>query len=340
MEHQTEFNLNSTDIIMLAWGKRRLLIAITGLAFIASTIASFLITPLYKSTAVIYPPAANQQSKEIFTSNMQAGLTSFGEDAEAEQLLQILSSSTLRDIVILKLNLMQNWGIKPEEKFARHKVYGIFNDYISFRPTEYQSVEVEVMDPSAQMAAKIANTIVDVSDSIMRSIKAQVAQQALIALEQQYKVAEYEMTQLEDSLAYVMDKGVISLMVQTKELYKAYAKAIAENNQVAVSALEQKMKPLKKYGSKYEKLIEEIQYMASHIVDLKGNLKVLRVEASESIPSQFVVDRAIVPDKKAYPKKSLIIVTSTLSAFLFSLFMLVLFGFIRQVKISGAHPKI
>jgi uncharacterized protein involved in exopolysaccharide biosynthesis len=72
--------------------------------------------------------------------------------------------------------------------------------------------------------------------------------------------------------------------------------------------------------------------MAAHIIDLKGNLKVLRVEASSKIPSQFVVDRAIVPDKKAYPKKSIVIIASTLSAFLFALFVLVLIGFIRQAK--------
>jgi len=332
MENQKEFNLNSTNIVMLAWEKRRLLIIIAALAFVVSAIASFLITPLFKSTAVIYPPTSNQQSKEIFTTNLQAGLTSFGEDAEAEQLLQILSSSTLRDIVIIKLDLMQNWGISPNEKYAHNKVYGIFNNYISFRPTQYQSVEVEVMDPSPQMAARIANTIVDVSDSIMRSIKAQIAQQALIALEEQYKVAEQEMSQIEDSLKFVMGNGVISLMVQTEELYKAYAKAIVDNNKNGMLALEQKMEPLKKYGSKYEKFIEEIQFMASHLIDLKGSLKVLRVEASKSIPSQFVVDRAIVSDKKAYPKKSVVIIVSTLSAFLFALFLLVVFGFIRQAK--------
>jgi uncharacterized protein involved in exopolysaccharide biosynthesis len=188
------------------------------------------------------------------------------------------------------------------------------------------------MDPSPQIAAKIANTIVDVSDSIMRSIKAQIAQQALIALEEQYKVAEQEMSQLEDSLKFVMGNGVISLKVQTEELYRAYAKAVVDNNKNGMLALEQKMEPLKKYGSKYEKFIEEIQFMASHIIDLKGSLKVLRVEASKSIPSQFVVDRAIVSDKKVSPKKSVVVLASTLSAFFFALFLLVVFGFIRQAK--------
>lgn len=127
----------------------------------------------------------------------------------------MLSSETLRDIVIRKHSLMENWGINPNERFARTKVYGIYGDVVSFRPTQYQSVKIEVEDFSPQSSAAIANTIVVVADSLMREAKAQITSKALEALELQYQVGLDEMKSLEDSLTAVMKKGVVNFEGQT-----------------------------------------------------------------------------------------------------------------------------
>jgi len=328
MESSTnDFNLNSTNLVLMVWGKRKLLIWIGVIAFIVSLIASFMITPMFKATAIIYPPIDNQQSKELVSSNLQAGLTVFGESKETEQLLQVLSSNTLRDIVIKKLNLSANWGINPLDKYARHETYGIFSENIKFRPTQYTSVEVEVMDASPEMSAKIANTIVAVEDSLMLSIKAQVAKKGLTALEIQYNEGIEEMNKLQDSLTKTMSNGVIHLQSQTQEFYRAYAKAISKNEKNAINALDKKMEPLKKYGGKYVVLMEEIQNKSIQLTELNESMKIMRIETSQSIPSQFVVDWATVPDKKAYPKKSIVIILSTLSALFFGIFSIIVAEF-------------
>lgn len=326
----SDFNLNSTNLVLLVWSKRKLLLIIGIMAIVVSTIASFMITEMFEATAIIYPPIANQPSKELLTTNMQAGLTVFGESKESEQLLQVLSSGTLRDIVIKKLNLTSNWRIKPNERFARSKTYNIYNENIKFRPTQYSSVEVEVRDASPEMSAKIANTIVTVEDSLMLAIKAQVAKKGLFVLEEQYKLCLDEMKVLEDSLTKTMAQGVFSVDAQAQGFFKVYAKAIASNQTDAIKALEKKMEPLKKYGGKHERYIEEIRNKAIQLTDLNNSLKTMQIEASQTIPSQFVVDWASVPDKKAYPKKSIVIIISTLSALLFGIFSIVIADFLMS----------
>lgn len=327
---KSDFNLNSTNLVLLVWSKHKLLMWIGIVAIVVSTIASFLITPMYKATAIIYPPVDNQPSKELLTTNMQAGLTVFGESKESEQLIQVLSSSTLRDIVIKKLDLMKNWGIKSNEKFARSKVNGIYNENIKFRPTQYMSVEVEVMDASPEMSAKIANTIVTVEDSLMLAIKAQVARKGLAVMEEQYKQGLAEMKILEDSLTKTMAQGVFQVEAQTQGFFRTYAKAVASNQTEAIKALEKKLEPLKKYGGKHLRYIEEIRNKAIQVTDLNNSLKAMQIEASQSIPSQFVVDQASVPDKKAFPKKSIVIILSTLSALFFGIFLIVIVDFFKQ----------
>ncbi|RPH34261.1 MAG: hypothetical protein EHM93_01485 [Bacteroidales bacterium] len=324
---ETDFNLNSTNLVILVWSKRKLLLLIGVIAIVVSTIASFMITPKFKATAIIYPPMDNQISKELLSPIPQAGLTVFGESKEMEQLLQVLSSNTLRDLVIKKLDLMAIWGVGPSEKFAKTKVNDIYNDNIRFRPTQYMSVEIEVMDPSPELAAEIANTIVTLEDSLMRSIKAQVALKGLMVVEAQYEQGLVEMKGLEDSLASTMAQGVFNVKAQAQGLFDAYGKAVANNQTDAIRALEKKMEPLKRYGSKNVRYKEEILNKAIQITDLGTSLKTMQIEAAQAVPSQFVVDWASVPDKKAFPKKSIIIILSTLSALLFGVFSIVIADF-------------
>ena len=324
-----DFNLNSSNLIDLVWSKRRLLLIIGFVAIVVSSVASFMITPKFKATAIIYPPIANQVSKELISPIMQAGLTVFGESKEVEQQLQVLSSNTLRDLVIKKLNLMEIWGVNPNEKYSISKVNSIYNDNIRFRPTQYMSVEIEVMEPSPELAAKIANTIVVLQDSLMRAIKAQVASKGLLVIQEQYNQALDEMKALEDSMTHTMENGVFNVEAQTKGLFEEYAKAVAAGQSNAINALEKKMEPLKKYGGKSVRYKEEILNKAEQITELNTSLRTLKIEAAELVPSQFVVDYASVPDKKAYPKKSIIIIVSTLSALLFGVFAVIISDFFK-----------
>lgn len=161
----------------------------------------------------------------------------------------------------------------------------------------------------------------------MRSIKAQVSLKGLMIVEEQYKKSLEEMKGLEDSLASTMANGVFNVKAQTQGLFDAYGKAVANNQTEAIRALEKKMDALKRYGSKNVRYKEEILNKAIQITDLSTSVKTLQIEAAQVVPSQFVVDWASVPDKKAFPKKSIIIILSTLSALLFGIFSIVIADF-------------
>lgn len=328
------FELNSTALLQTLWSYRKTLVIIGVVAFVVSTIAAFLITPKFKATAIIFPPVANQASKELITDNKQEGLTVFGETEEAEQFLQIITSRTLKDSVINRLNLAEYWDIKPTDKQVKHKVYSKFYQNIRTKPTQYQSIVIEVMDRDPEMAAKIANAVVDISDTLMRSAKSQVAKKALIALEMQYEEGLKELKAAEDSLTMVMQHGVVHLKKQSEQYYKDYSKALLANDKRAIDIIEKQIKPLQQYGGKYERYRNEIQDLALQITELKLSLKVLRIEAAQSIPSQFVIDRAIATDKKAYPKRSIIIIISTLASLFFAVFAIVFAEFIKHTILN------
>lgn len=319
-----DFNLNSTLIITRLWEKRKVLLIVAAVAFVASTVVTLLIPNKYEATAIIMPPAANQTSKELFTASQQEGLTVFGENEEAEQFQQVITSRTLKDLVINRLNLWGMWGIDPQAPQARSKMYIAYDECVRVKSTKFQGVAISARDRSPELAAIIANTVVGYSDSLMRDVKRQVAQKALIAYQKQYNLELEAMVALQDSMRKVMVAGVTSPEMQSKEFTRAYVQALASGNSGYANKLDKQLAPIKEHGSKYIRYNYELEYAAENIVMLGNYLKVLRVEAAQEIPSQFVIDRAIAPDKKIAPKRSILVVLSTLSALLFAVFAIVI----------------
>jgi uncharacterized protein involved in exopolysaccharide biosynthesis len=92
------------------------------------------------------------------------------------------------------------------------------------------------------------------------------------------------------------------------------------------------MQEISKYGSLYQRLKTLIESSYDREAVLKGNYELLRVDVASTIPAKFVVNRGQVPDKKAYPVRWLIVVMSFISAFVFTVILLLVFENFRRMK--------
>ena len=112
---------NAFDLISYMWKKRLILILLTSVAFIASIVVSLMITPRFKSDVVLFPAASVSLSKSLVeTSSISTDnrdVLSFGEDEEAERMLQILHSNQIKDHVIQKFDLMKHYEIDLSDAF-------------------------------------------------------------------------------------------------------------------------------------------------------------------------------------------------------------------------------
>ncbi|MFP4556830.1 MAG: Wzz/FepE/Etk N-terminal domain-containing protein [Bacteroidales bacterium] len=327
---QPDFNLNGSNLIYMIWQKKFLLVSIGAIAFIASLVVSLLITPQFKSTAILIPSVATQASKDVLVTSRPKGITVFGDDEEVEHLLQILSSETLRREIVKGESLYEHYDIDPEAPNSKYKVNSTFSNRVSFRPSRYRTVRIEVLDEDPYKAASIANSVVVVADSLMRKSKSDVAKVALEVLERQYNQTKNEAKEINERFTKVMNNGVLDLPYQAKEVTREYAQALASGNTGAASRLEKYMKELAQHGAEFTQYINDVQYKSFQLKDMEESLHILRVEAEGAIPSQFIVDRAVASDKKDKPKRSIIIVVSTLSAVFFAIFLLVIVEFFRN----------
>lgn len=309
---QKGYNFNSVDLLIYIWKKRFTLAVVGLLAGVASIIISLLITPMFQSSVIMFPTSNASISKDLLSQNYtgRQSVHGFGDEEQAEQLLQILNSEPIRARIIQKYKLMEHYEIKSDVKYPLTELYNQYRSNINFRLTEFMSVEISVMDRDPEYAANMANDISDLVDTVYNSMKKERAWEALGLVEREYKEAAESLALLRDSLNLISQQ-LSSGSRSSSDPGSRILNALSENGAMYLTM---------------HNLAAESQMVS----ELSLRYKEARLEAEQNLSHRFVVERAFPSEKKAYPKKSLIVIVSTLASLLFALIVLIIVDNIRS----------
>ena len=310
---QPGYNFSSVDLLIYIWKKRAILIGVGLIAGIASIIISLLITPMFQSSVIMFPASNASISRDLLSQNYSGSqnVHGFGEEEQAEQLLQILNSEPIRSRIIQKYNLMEHYEIQPDEKYPLTRLYEEYKSNINFRLTEFMSVEISVMDKDPEYAANIANDISNLVDTVYNSMMKERAWEAFHLVEKEYLEAARNLETLRDSMNQLSEQ-VTEHMRTTGNPSDNLIRAISEN------------------GALYISMMNSVRYETALVTDLSLKYKEARLEAEQNLPHKFVVEQAYPSEKKAYPKKSLIVIVSTFASLLFALIVLIVIDNVRS----------
>jgi len=297
-------------------------LAIIGLAvIIMSAIFSgpYFITPLFKSTVILYPTASNSISKVLLSDNFNNSkdILEFGEIEQTEQMLQVLSSNKIRDKIISKYNLLEHYNIKPNSKYRLTQLHEEYESNFVFRRTEYMAVKITVYDRNPQLAADMANEVGELVDSTINDMQKKIAVKAYKIVETEYNKLKTEIEIKEDSLTKLRELGVHDYESQSEMFNRQLAISMAKGDDV--SRLEKKLETLAKYGGPYVSLRDALEHDKKQLSQLKAKYEEAKVDAMESLPHTFVINTAYKAEKKSLPIRWLIVVVSTLAVLLLAI---------------------
>ncbi len=309
---QDGYNFNSVDLLIYIWKKRKVLSIVGMAAVIASIVASMMITPMFSASVIMFPTANASAAMGLLTSHYigHEGLYGFGEEEQAEQLLQVLHSEPLRNRIIEKHNLMEHYEIDPDSKYPRTKLYAAYKSNINFKLTEFMSVEVKVMDRDPHIAAAIANDITDLVDTVYYNMK---KDRVIAALE----LVEDELDDAQDQVLFMLDS------------LNRIGSEITEGIRMSGNPTEYMVKAFAENGVAYITMMHQMRSEVGMAINMRYRYNEARLEATQNLPHKFVVERAVAPEKKAYPNKSLIVIVSTFASFLFALIVLIIIDNIK-----------
>lgn len=330
---------------LLAEYRKSILIILLAAALLAVLFSSPLfITPLYKSTTILYPTSSNSISKVLISTTYQSknDIMNFGESEQTEQMLQVLNSNRIRDKVIEKYHLMEHYGIKPTSRYPYTKLNKLYDNRIKFRRTEYNAVKITVLDSDAELAAQMANDIAELFDTTMNAMQKEVAVKAFKLVETEYNSLCAEMAALEDSLNTLRKLGVFDYEAQAEMLSQQLAVELGKSNTTGVKNIQNQLDILAEYGGAYYAITEKLDHDRLQLSLIKTKYEEAKVDATEDIPHKFVVTSAFKAEHKTYPIRWIIVTVTVVATFILLLLLIALFdrygGFFRD-KASGAKEK-
>lgn len=329
MEEQQHNSYNSKYLCKLLIEYRKPVFIILAIAALFAIVFStpFFITPLYKSTAIIYPTSSNSISKVLISTTYQSekDIMNFGEDEQTEQMLQVLNSNRVRDKVIERFDLMNHYDIKADSKYPYTKLNKLYDSRIKFRRTEYNAVKITVLDADAALAAQMANDITEIFDSTMNQMQKEVATQAFRLVEDEYNTLCAEMAQLEDSLNTLRKLGVFDYESQVEMLSQQLAIELGKGNTKGVSNIQKQLDIIAEYGGASYAINERLDNDRLQLSLVKSKYEEAKVDATEYIPHKFVVTSAFQAERKSYPVRWIIVTVTLLSTFLLLILCIVVF---------------
>lgn len=302
--------------------KRRfkLLIIITVLAIAGSAIFSgpTFIAPKYKSQAIVYP----------------INLVPYGEESLTEQLLQMYQGNDIRDSIIRKFDLAEVYELEKDQEGFKHNLYNEFNDNVVVSRTNYESVKIEVYDKDPVRAKEIAEEMIRQVNFKGRQMQRVKAMEHLEVASQQLEYQKDVLDSINNTLSELRrDNGLLDYQLQTERVTEGYLKMLLQSNvkEERLNEVRDMLDHLGEHGGQFMALSQMSQLGQENYNELMIHYQGILKEVKQELSFVNVVAHPEVADKKSYPVRWLIVVTSTLSIVLISLIILLLFEK-RQVK--------
>ncbi|MDA3819374.1 MAG: Wzz/FepE/Etk N-terminal domain-containing protein [Candidatus Delongbacteria bacterium] len=327
--YSSQFEANNLlDLLIKYWKPLAIVVLV---AVVVSAIVSLMIQEKYRSTVILYPTSSASVSKSLLSNtSTENDLLAFGEEEEVEQMIQVLKSSDIRDRIIEKFSLKKHYQIDTNARYPITNLHRKYDKNININRTEYQSVEIEVLDRSPDTAALIANTISTQLDSVMNQMKQERASKALKLVEKEYLNQKEKLQSMQNKLNDLHNHGVFEFASQTEVYNDQYAKSLADGNYKGAKLIKEQLDTLAKYGAAYTDIMSALEFEQKKLTEIESKYKEAKIDAEQDLPYKYVVNKAVKAEKKSYPVRWLIVILSTVSAFLLAVIVLIIFENVKK----------
>ncbi len=311
---------NNQRILDIIWKRKFHFIVIGLVAVILSALFSgpSFITPRFKSTARIYP-----------THN----IATYSDESETEQMLEILNSRDIKLRMFDAFNLPEVYGIDRNSPHFLTYMLGIYDKNVNAGKTEFETVEIKVIDEDPQRASDMCDSIISFYNRKVGSMHAvkYMEIERLTDKRLQQKFAELDSLQPK----YEMFRDQYKLFdyeKQVEEVTEAYMRSLYKNTSGSAESrlLKEQYENLVHYGT--DALITGLRYRDTRMkIDSMIETKVIAVaEATKDITYSHIVENPIPADKKSYPIRWLIVALSLISTLFAGLVFFLILDYQKQ----------
>lgn len=342
---------NLLGMVQTVWNWRKPILLICTIAVLGTALISLFLPNFYKSVTVFLATSPDQAKPDALFSSREY----YGNANDVDRLLTIAESNELVDYLVDSFNLYEHYKINAENPRASYSVQQKFFSLYEVKKNKRDAVELTIEDRDRELAARIANAAREKIDEIAQKLIKEGQRKAIETFEHQIQVKQELLKTLSDTLITLRSNyGIFNTVSQTETLTEHQLEAQGKLNlnrkrlevlkatsgvprdtismlNALVKGLEEEVKGIAEQMKHFNNgmaivLIYEKQWYESNaqLTAEFERLKMWRSAYEASIPATVLVEKAEVPIVKSRPKRSILVITAGVIAFVFSVFAVLL----------------
>jgi len=306
-------------ILNLIWKRKFHFILVGVIAILLSAIFSGpkFIAPKYKSTARIYP----------------TNLWPLSEESETEQMLEIVNSDDIKLKMFDAFDLGKVYDVSKDDPHYITYMMDFYNNNVSTSKTEYETVEIKVLDELPQRASDMCDSIIQFYNQKVREMHKAKDLEMVEISKKELKEKNRELDSLKTRLNEIRKEyGILDFEAQVPEVTRGYMNALAAGRGSSgdTRKIRDMYDNLSEKGTEAVWLESQMKYLIGTIDSLNTLHFVHLNEYEKNITYAHIVQYPQPADKKSYPVRWLIVAFSTVSAVFLALLVFLILDYRKK----------
>lgn len=367
---QVEGEVSLLDLLIVLVKHKKLILGLPSTAAVLAVGFSLMMPDIFTATARILPPQQQQSTAAAMLGQLGvlagAAGSSLGIKNPNDLYVGMLKSRTVAD------NLINHFKLKElYKKDTLVETYKTLDSVTDITGGKDGIISISVDDEDPKRSADIANAYVDELYKLSQSLAVTEASQRRLFFERQLKLTKNELANAEISFKQTQEKtgvlqldaqgqtmieavGTLRAQIAAKEVELGALRTFATERNPDYLRLKQELIGLRSQLTKYEKggesdivpirklpeaglenirKLRDVKYYETLYELLAKQYEMARVDEARDASLIQVLDRATPPDRKAKPKRALIVILSAAGTG----FLALILAFIRE---SYANAKL
>jgi len=298
---------NNANLLQIIWKRKWHLVVIVVVAALVSLVvsSSWVMKPRFKSVAVIYP----------------SNIAPYSDESETEQMLQWLTSKDVRDSVMIEFNLPKHYGIDSSYKYFASTMAYLYDKFVKISKTQYESIEISVMDRDPVIARDMVNAIIKYTDRKIRSTHYKKYAEVEMSYRKMMAMKKHEIDSIKEEMRKITSAyGIYEIEGQSQEITRGELRTVDGGG----SAIDRRNVELLKQGMREKG--SELLFLSNRVKDVANEYSELMLKADLAIydaNKEYTFVNTVSPpkvaDKKSYPKRLLVMFYFVAGSLLISL---------------------
>lgn len=291
---------------IVKWKKQLIFIGIGSLLLSFVFTLPAIMKPMFKAQTIIYPVNLQTYSKETAT----------------EQMVQLLNSEDVRMKLVNAFELYTHYDIDSTGNYPRFEMMKRLEENITVSKTEFESIEISIIDENPITAAAMCDSLLSFVDSKAISLVRVRANEVVSIVKKQMDDKKAEVDSLENAIKEIRTKyGITEFENMVEGFSREYYHAVAAGG--ANSRLETTRKNLEEKGGEYVYLKEILWKVRGEYTTYKLSYEQALTDTRKDLKFHNVISKATPPERKDSPKRTLIMLMFTMGVMLFALVVII-----------------